>query len=157
MRKLRAGELVTGGSAVLLLVVMFLDWYGLDVALGALGRLDLGANAWEAFGVIDLVLALLVVLGIATLVSQLVGRGPALPVALEVITSTVALIAALLVAYRILNQPGPNDLVDVKLGAWLGLLATLGVFWGAWKALSDERPRPADPPAPEPDRRPTPA
>jgi hypothetical protein len=157
MRKLRAGELVTGGSAVLLLVVMFLDWYGLDVALGALGRLDLGANAWEAFGVIDLVLALLVVLGIATLVSQLVGRGPALPVALEVITSTVALIAALLVAYRILNQPGPNDLVDVKLGAWLGLLATLGVFWGAWKALSDERPRPADPPAPEPDRRPTPS
>jgi hypothetical protein len=149
MRKLRTGEIVAGVAAVLLLIVMFLDWYGV------LGLAS--ANAWEAFGVVDLVLALVVVLGLATLASQVVGRGPALPVALEVITSTVALIALLLVAYRIVNQPGPNDLVDVKLGAWLGLLATAGVFWGAWKAMSDERPRPADPPAPEPERRPTPA
>jgi len=157
MRRVRTGEVVAGVSAALLLAFMFLDWYGLDVAFGALDRLDLGATAWQAFGVIDIVLSLVVLLGLATLASQLIGRGPALPVALEVITSTVALIALLLVAYRIINQPGPNDLVDVKLGAWLGLLATAGVFWGAWKAMSDERPRPADPPAPEPERRPTPA
>jgi hypothetical protein len=149
MSKLRTGEIVTGASAALLLVVMFLDWYGV--------RGIAAANAWQAFGVIDILLALVIALGLGTLAFQVVGRGPATPVAFEVLTSTVALIALLLVAYRILNQPGPNDLVDVKLGAWLGLLATAGVFWGAWKAMSDERPRPADPPAPEPERRPIPA
>jgi hypothetical protein len=149
MRKVRTGEIVAAAAAVALLVVMFLDWYGV------LGLAS--ANAWEAFGVVDLLLAVVILLGLATLVFQVVGHGPALPVAIEVVTSTVALIAVLLVAYRILNQPGPNDLVDVKLGAWLGLLATAGVFWGAWKALSDERARPADPPPPEPEHRPTPA
>ncbi len=157
MRKVRTGEIVAGASAALLLVSMFLDWYAPTVVFGALDRLELGLTAWEAFGVIDILLALVVLLGLATLVFQFVGRGPATPVAIEVVTATVALIALLLVAYRILNQPGPNDVVEVKLGAWIGLLATAGVFWGAWKALSDERPRPADPPAPEPERRPTPA
>ena len=106
---------------------------------------------------IDILLAVVAVLSLALLAFQFVGRGPALPVALAVITSSLALIALLLVAYRILNQPGPNEVVDVRYGAWLGLVATAVVFWGAWKSMSDERPRPADPPPPEPERRPTPA
>ena len=77
--------------------------------------------------------------------------------AIGVITTTLGLAGTLLVLYRILNQPGPNDAIDVSYGAYLGLLATLGVFLGAWLSLSDERPRPADPPPPEPQRRPTPA
>ena len=73
------------------------------------------------------------------------------------ITTTLGLAAALLLLYRILNQPGPNDAIGVSAGAWIGLAAAIGVFFGAWLALSDERPRPADPPPPEPERRPTPA
>ena len=159
MRRVRTGELVCAAGAVALLVVTFFDWYGIEgfTSFTPLGAPDLAANAWEAFGVIDLLLAIVIALGIALLVFQFAGRGPALPVALEVITSTVALIALVLVAYRILNQPGPNDFVEVRLGAWLGLVSLAVVFWGAWKALSDERPRPADPPPPEPERRPTPA
>jgi len=149
MRKLRTGELVAGASALVLFVAMFRNWY-----LVPSTRL---LNAWEAFGVIDVLLCLLALLGIALLVSQLVGRGPALPVALEVITTTLALAATLLVLYRILNQPGSNDAVGVAAGAWLGAACCLALFLGAWLALSDERPRPADPPPPEPERRPTPA
>jgi hypothetical protein len=74
-----------------------------------------------------------------------------------VITTTLALAGTLLLLYRILNQPGPNDLISVEAGAYVGLLASLGVFLGAWLSLSDERPRPSDPPPPEPQRRPTPA
>jgi hypothetical protein len=157
MRRVRTGEIVAAAGAVVLLISMFLDWYAPSVVFGALDRIDFGFSAWEAFGVIDLLLGLVALLGLALLAFQFVGRGPALPVAIEVVTSTLALIAFLLVAYRILNQPGPNDLVEVRFGAWLGLVSVAVVFWGAWKALSDERPRPADPPAPEPERRTTPA
>ena len=59
--------------------------------------------------------------------------------------------------YRILNQPGPNEAIGVSTGAWVGLVACAGVFFGAWLSLSDERPRPADPVPPVPERRPTPA
>ncbi len=150
MRRVRAGEIVAGTAGVVLLASMFLDWYSVE-------SLDEGLSAWAAFGFVDLLLALIALLGIALALSQVMGRGPALPVALGVITTTLALAGALLLLYRILNQPGPNELITVAAGAWLGLVACLGVFFGSWLALSDERPRPVDPPPPEPQRRPTPA
>jgi carbon starvation protein CstA len=150
MRRVRAGELVAGGAGVVLLAAMFLSWYSIR------GRDD-SLTAWSAFSVVDILLAVVALLGIALAVSEVVGRGPSLPVALAVITTTLALAGTLLLAYRIVNQPGPNDLISVEAGAYVGLLASLGVFLGAWLSLSDERPRPADPLPPEPQRRPTPA
>ena len=159
MRRVRAGEIVAGAGGVLLLVSLFLDWYSVpsEVPSGALDRQLSSVDAWTAFSVVDILLALVALLGIALALSQVVGRGPALPVALGVITTTLGLAATLLTLYRILNQPGPNELIGVEVGAWIGLVACLAVFLGAWLALSDERPRPADPPPPEPERRPTPA
>jgi hypothetical protein len=148
MRRVRSGDLMGAGGAVALLVITFLDWY----ASGG----D-GLTAWQAFGFIDLLLAAVVFLALALLAVQIVGRGPAFPVALGVLSSTLTLLALLLVAYRIVNQPGPNDLVEMRAGAWLGLLATAATFYGVWRSISDERPRPADPPAPTPERRATPA
>ena len=150
MRRIRPGEIVAGMAGLVLLVSLFLDWYTVAGRGG-------GLSAWDAFTVVDVLLAIVALLGIALLVSQVVGHGPALPVAIEVITTTLALAATLLVLYRILNQPGSNDVVDVAVGAWLGAACCLALFLGAWLALSDERPRPADPPPPEPERRPTPA
>jgi hypothetical protein len=150
MRKVRTGEIVAAAGGVALLIAMFLPWYGLR------GR-EASLDAWSALSIVDLVLALVAVLGIALLVVQVVGRGPAGPVALGVILGTLSIVAFVLVAYRILNQPGPNEFVSVRAGAWLALLATAVIAGGTWLSLSDERPRPVDPPAPEPERRPTPA
>jgi hypothetical protein len=150
MRRVRIGEVVAGAAGAVLLASMFLDWYSVS------GRDD-SLTAWGAFGVVDVLLAVVALLGIALALSQVVGRGPTLPVALGVVTTTLGLAGTLLLLYRILNQPGPNDVIGVSLGAWIGLAASLGVFLGAWLSLSDERPRPVDPPPPEPQRRPTPA
>jgi hypothetical protein len=130
MSRLRTGELVAGAAGLVLLVSTFLDWYA------PRGR-EAGLSAWAAFSVVDVLVALVALLGIAVLAIQVVGHGPAVPVALEVLATTLALAATLLVLYRILNQPGPDDLVEVRAGAYLGLLATAGVFYGGWKALSD--------------------
>jgi len=158
MRRFRAGEILAGASGGVLLASMFLDWYSVsaDAALGADGQVR-GVSAWGAFTVVDVFLALVALLGIALALSQVVGRGPALPVALGVISTTLALAGTVLLLYRILNQPGPNEVIGVSMGAWVGLAACLGVFAGGWLALSDERPRPVDPVPPEPRRRPTPA
>ena len=150
MRRVRIGEIVAGVAGAVLLLSLFLEWYTVR------GRAE-GLTAWGAFAFVDLLVCLVALLGIALAVSQVAGRGPALPVAIGVITATLGLAATLLVLYRILNQPGPNDAIGVGAGAWIGLAACLGVFLGAWLSLSDERPRPADPVPPVPERRPTPA
>ena len=150
MRRVRIGEIVAGVAGVVLLLSLFLEWYTVR------GRAE-GLTAWSAFSFVDLLVCLVALLGIALAESQVVGRGPALPVAIGVITATLGLAATLLVLYRILNQPGPNDAIGVGAGAWVGLAACLGVFLGAWLSLSDDRARPADPLPPVPERRPTPA
>jgi hypothetical protein len=150
MRRVRIGDIAAGVAGAVLLLATFLGWYSVR------GRED-DLSAWAAFSVVDVLLALVALLGIALALSSVLGRGPSLPVALAVVTTTLALAGSLLLLYRILNQPGPNEAIGVAAGAWVGLLACVGVFLGAWRSLSDERPRPVDPPPPEPERRPTPA
>ena len=72
------------------------------------------------------------------------------------VTATVTIAAALVVLYRLLDQPGPNELIEVRAGAWIGLAAVVATSAGAWGALADERPRPSDPPPLAVERRPAP-
>ena len=148
LSRLRQGELIAGVGGLVLMVVMFLDWYSV-VGLG-----EVAANAWQAFSITDLILALTAVAGIGLAVLTAARRSPALPVAASVITATLGALATLLVLYRILNQPGPNEFVEVKLGAFLGFLSVLAVAVGGYLAMRDEEGE--EPPMPT-EVRPTPA
>ena len=157
LSRLRPGELLAGLGGVALLVVMFLDWYGAGGSATFQGqdiKISLGFNAWEAFSITDLILALTAVCAIALAVVTASRRSPALPVALSVVTWTLGALATLLVFYRILNQPGPNEFFDVKLGAFLGFLSVLAVAVGGFPAIRDEEGE--DAPVPT-DVRPAPA
>jgi hypothetical protein len=155
MRRLRIGEWVAAGGGVALLVTMFLDWYAVVVSVEPGFELSAGFDAWESFDVIDLVLALVAALAIALAVLQVTQRSPALPVGAGVFTAVAGAIAVVLVAYRIVNQPGDNEFVEVRIGAWLGLAATLAIAAGGWASLRDESAR-GIPPGPEPELRPPP-
>jgi hypothetical protein len=146
--RLRAGEALAAAGALGLLLATFLTWYE--------GPEGTSLDAWQAFSVTDLILALLIALALALAVLAVTQRAPALPVAAGVVTAAASIACALLVLYRIVNQPGPNDALDVRPGAWLGLLALLVVAAGAWAAIADEGPRGGEPPGHEIERRPAP-
>jgi hypothetical protein len=155
MRRLRIGEWIAAAGGVALLVVMFLDWYAVVVSVDPGFELSAGFDAWESFDVIDLVLAIVAALAIGLAVLQATQRSPALPVGAGVLTTVAGAVAVVLVAYRIINQPGDNEFVEVRIGAWLGLAATLAIAGGGWASLHDER-APGIPPGPEPELRPPP-
>jgi hypothetical protein len=139
--KLRTGELIAGISGVLLLIVMFFSWYGIGGAAGNIlsaANVDTTVNAWKAFDFIDLVLFVTAVVAIGAAVLAASGRSVALPVAASVVVTVLGIVVALLVLYRILNQPGPNDVVDVKFGAYLGFLVCLGIAVGGFLSMADE-------------------
>jgi hypothetical protein len=156
LSRLRPGELVAAAGGVALLAVMFLDWYAAGGTTQVAGRdidVSVGFTAWQAFGFTDIVLALAALTAIGLAVITATHSSPALPVAASVITATVGALATLLVLYRILNQPGPNEFIEVKLPAFLGFLCVLAIAAGGWHAVRDEQWWAADLPV---DVRPTP-
>ena len=54
--------------------------------------------------------------------------------------------AVLLVAYRLINQPGSNSLVSVETGAWIGFAGAVLTLAGSWLALRDDSTPGATPP-----------
>lgn len=137
LSRLRRGHWLAGGGGVALLVVMFLDWYSVG---GVDGVRSQGITAWQSFGVLDVILALLALLAIALALFAAAQRSPALPAATAVFTSAAGGLVLLLVLYRILNQPGPNDFVEVSYGAFLGFLCVAVIAAGGWDAMSEDDP-----------------
>ena len=129
LRRLRVGEWIVGACGVLLLITLFLPWYG-----------DPSSTAWESFTVLDLILALLALAAISVPIVTAMQRVPAVPLALESLAALFALVAVVLVLIRVLNLPG--DAHGREVGLWLGLIATLGITGGGLVAMRDERRSP---------------
>ncbi len=148
MRRLRLGEWLAALAGVGLIVSLARDWYG------ARAR-ETGISGFAAFDVIDVLLTLVAATGIALAVLQATRDRPALPVAAGVFTVTAGILGTLLVLYRIANEPGPDEFLDVRAGAYLGLLAVVALTAGGWLSLAIEHVR-GLPPGPEPELRPAP-
>jgi hypothetical protein len=132
MGGLRPFDLVAGVGGVVLLVALFLPWYGGEV------------TGWEALSVIDVLLGLAAVVAIAVPVVTAASSGPAKPVAVAVIASVLTALAVLVVAFRLVDDPGPHS--QLRSGAWIGLVGALIAFAGAFGALKDESTPGAVPP-----------
>ena len=166
MSRLRAGEWTAACGAAALLVTLFLPWFGIELP-GPAGNLVTpfladagGTSGWNTLGWLVIVLALAAVGCAAWLaIANATGRPVAQIVAASVLTPLAGTLAVIVLALRVLVfQPGPNDLVVLRYGAWLGLLAAVVLALGGWWAVKDERtdapesaftppePRPAPPP-----------
>ena len=169
--RLRGGELLAGAGAVVLLVSLFLTWFDAQFpALPAPPRgvdvIDVTLNppastGWDGLGWLVLAIATLAAACTAWLVVATAAARPVTHlVGADVIAATVGPIAFVVLSLRALVfQPGPNELVTVEGGAWIGLAGAALLAVGAWWSLADERtdapesayvppaPRPAPPPA----------
>jgi hypothetical protein len=162
--RLRPADLLAGAAGIALLVVEFLHWYGVRGVPSTVTQGSNGAtayaplmtppdvSAWQAFSVIDVVLALCALVAVALVVVTATARGPAKPVAFAVLTPCAGLLATLLVLFRLLDPP--KGFYELRYGAWLGLAAALLVLVGGSLALKDDRTPGALPP--DIPRRPTP-
>jgi hypothetical protein len=120
MSRLRLGEWLCGAGGVALIAFMFAPWYD-------------DANAWNAFTVLDVLLALVALLGIAAAVLQATRRSPALPVLVDVIGSAVGLIAVIWLLVRVIAAPG-----DRAWGLAAGFVSCLVLVAGVWLAMRTE-------------------
>lgn len=129
------GELAAGISGLVLLLSMFIfAWYGLEGFTG---------DAFDALD--DWVNIVLVFTAFAGM--SLALFGPDIPradsVPLATVTVGLGAISALIVLIHIIAPPGVSagsvsvDL-DPEFGVWLGLLASIGVAIGGYRAMQEE-------------------
>lgn len=133
LRRLRVGEWITALAGVALLVSLFLPWYGARSP----ERATTESSGFEALAVLDVVLALVAAAAVALLVITATQRLPAVPLGFNVFLVLAALLALLLVVWRVLDLPG--DAGSREWGLWLGLAGALGILVGGMVALRDDR------------------
>lgn len=166
--RLTSGDVIAVAAALALLLVMAMDWYstkageearrieGISEPQGALGgeverevrqRASESAegqeqNAWQADAAIDrvILLFLLAAAGLAIAAAALRGTGRRFepPLTPSALAAVAALVAALLVGYRMVQQPGLDVASTIKSGAPLSLVALGVLALGALRALRAE-------------------
>lgn len=132
LSRLRLGEVVAGaGAATLLVALLALDWFEFSGA---------AASGWDSLELLRFLLLVVVALAFTLVALTLLARPVAIPVAAAVVTTGTAIVAVLALLYRVgLDEPGDNALVEVELGAYIGLAAVTAVAAGGWRTMQDER------------------
>jgi hypothetical protein len=149
--RLRMGEVIAAVSAFVLFVVLFFfKWYGVSVSSAFkkvtgvtipnvnLPGVSSSANGWHSLTILRWLILLTIIVAVGMAILTMTQRSVALPVSASVIVTGLGALTAILILYRIINQPGPNDLVTVKVGAWLGFLSAAGVAFGGFQAMREE-------------------
>jgi len=140
-KRLRLGELVAGASDALLLVLMFaLPWCGLTSNLSETASHEGAPTSWNGWnGLLRLCWLLLVtiVAALALIYFQAARKGPGIPIVLSLIVTLLGGLSTLALIYRVLiNTPAPT--LDQRAGAYLGLLAAIGIAYGGYKSMREE-------------------
>jgi hypothetical protein len=143
-RRLTRGELVSAATGLVLLVLLFaVSWYGDDGSPGPGHRIVTGTETgWQALTAVRwliLVTVLVAFAAVAVHAASLTRQAVAgVRLALLALSAATALS---LVVRVLIDLPAPARIVDQKLGAVLGLLAALGLAYGAIEAVREQRAR----------------
>jgi hypothetical protein len=127
LKRVRLGELVGAVSGLGLLVAGFLPFYS---------EFEVNVTAWQAFGIIDLVMAAAGIVALSVGAVVLFRLSVSYPVAGSAVTTGFGALALLLIAYRIIDPPGNGD-VEREIGAWLSLGAAAGITLGGYLGMQD--------------------
>ena len=90
--------------------MILFTWFSVDFGsdnLGLTGGIDTGANAWQAFGFIDIVLFVTILVAIGGAVIAANATSVNTPVAISAITCGLGILSVLLILFRIVDPPGP--------------------------------------------------
>jgi hypothetical protein len=119
-RRFELGPILVALGALLLLVSLFLHWYG-------------PLTAWDAFEVVDVLLAALAVAAIVGAVGTL---APGVAYVDRRWLPTLVLAVAVLVAAEIIDPPPAAADLEPDTGAWIGFAAAVVMLVGAILSFS---------------------
>jgi hypothetical protein len=145
--KLGTGEKIAGGSAILLFIFMFFDWFGVEVSgvPGFSGTVPgSGGSAWDMLDFIPIVLLVAILAALVMVGLQLADSVAEPTVPLSTVVTVLGVISVLLVLYRIVDPPGGGSYggvsvdTNLQVGIFLGLLSAAGIAYGGYSTMREE-------------------
>lgn len=125
LAELSHGAKVVLGSAILLLIFSFLNWFEVEDT-------NYGVSMWEGIGVVGGLFLIALIAWQAVRLANInlnVGVGPAM------VTAFLAILAFIFIFIRWIDKPGGGlveDAIDRTIWAWLGLILAIIIVGGAW-------------------------
>jgi hypothetical protein len=149
LRRLGSGEVIAGVSAILLVGLTFLDWFGSKSSAESLGLFSVSRSAWEALDYIPFVLLVTSVAALVVVVFRLASIDRRAMAAVNAVVAMLGAGSALLILYRIVDPPEFGTIGTsfglhtvegtVKLPMFLALAAAMGIVLGSCLALREGR------------------
>jgi hypothetical protein len=145
--KLSLGEKIAGGSAILLFIFMFFDWFGVEVSgVGAFSGSVPGAggSAWDVLEFIPIVLVVAIIAALVMTGLRLADSPAEPPVPMSTVVTVLGVLSVLLILFRIIDPPSFDSFggvsVDATLdvGIFLGLIAAAGIAYGGYSTMREE-------------------
>jgi hypothetical protein len=140
--KVHTGELISAVSSLLLLPMMFvLEWYGV---VGPAGRRRSGIttaeNAWSVLTYVRWLMLLTIVVALGSVVVHATQKSHGARTDTSLVVAPLGIVTAALLVYRVLIVlPDPSSVVDVKIGAVLGMACAIGIALGGYESLREQR------------------
>jgi hypothetical protein len=140
------GEKIEGVSAILLFVLMFFHWFGVEYVnntnlLFYVGGTGPGKSAWEALDYIPIVLMITIIASLSLVGLRLASANRMSLAWANAVVAILGAASGLLIVVRIFNPPnfGTHDLVTsegtLQPPIFLALLAAVGIAFGGYRAM----------------------
>jgi hypothetical protein len=142
--RIRIGELISAASALMLAAIMFgLEWFGaVGLPRSRRSGIETDQNAWHMLTVTRWFMLTAIAVALGSVVLHATQRSHGTKTDTGGVTVAVGTVTAALLAYQVLiDLPGSSSVVDIKIGAYLGLLAAIGIALGGWDSVREERAR----------------
>jgi hypothetical protein len=149
VNRLNNGEKIASASAILLFVLMFLDWFGVTSSDDSLQFFSVGRSAWEALDCIPIVLVAAIISPLFVVALRFMQISHKRSTSINAVVVVLGMASVLLISLRIIDPPSFGSLGTsfgtvtyegtLQFPIFLALLAAAGIAVGGWLALREER------------------
>ncbi len=140
--RINTGEVISAVSALVLLPLIFgVEWFGaVGLPRATRSGLTTAENAWTVLTNLRWLMLLTIIVAVGAVILHATQADHGTKTETGWLVTLLGVLTMLLLGYRVLiNPPNPSAIVDVKIGAYLGLLAALGIAVGGLEAWREER------------------
>jgi hypothetical protein len=145
VNRLSTGEKIAGIAGIALILIMFIfDWYSVEASYGPFAA-SAGQNAWESYSLVDIILFVSALCGIALALLVATDQDIELPIPGATIVTALGGLSTLLILFRIIDKPGfdipsgtPGISVSLSIGVFLGLISAAALTYGGYRAMQEE-------------------